>query len=91
MEQKRRALVEARAANIRLQADAEADAVAAALRPLQALDDKVLHLLALQSAEPRKMLSLAFQRLAENAGKIGRLNISPALLQDLLAEAQEEE
>lgn len=84
IEQERQALTEARAANIRARADAEAYAMAATLRPLQALDEKIVQLLALQSADPRKMMSLAFQQLAENAGKIGRLNITPDLLQELI-------
>ncbi len=86
VERKRRALVEAQTDNIRARADAEAYAVAAVLKPLQALDEKTAQLLALQSAEPRKMVSLAFKQLAENAEKIGRLNITPNLLQDLMDE-----
>ena len=84
LENERRALIEARTANARAEADAEAYAVAASLKPLQELDEKTLHLLAMQSAEPRKMMSLAFKQLAENAEKIGRLNITPDLLQDLI-------
>ena len=34
-------------------------------------------------------ISLAFRELAENAGKIGNLNISPDLLDSLLKESKE--
>ena len=34
--------------------------------------------------DSRTMISLAFQQLAENAGKIGELNVSPDLLNTLL-------
>jgi hypothetical protein len=39
--------------------------------------------LALGSAEPGTIIAAAFQDLAQNAGKIGELNISPDLLQKL--------
>ncbi len=84
LENERRALIEARTANARAEADAQAYALAASLKPLQELDEKTLQLLALQSAEPRRMMTLAFKQLAENAGKIGNLNITPDLLQDLI-------
>jgi len=84
LEQERKALIDARATNARAEADIEAYAIERSLKPLQALDDKIIQLLSMQSAEPRKMLTLAFQRLAENAEKIGTLNISPELLESLM-------
>jgi hypothetical protein len=44
----------------------------------------VLEMLALQSAEPRRMIALAIKEMAQNAGKIGNLNISPDLLETLM-------
>jgi hypothetical protein len=38
--------------------------------------------------DPRRMIAMAFQGLAENAQKIGELNISPDLLQSLLKETK---
>ena len=35
--------------------------------------------------DPKMMIALAFQEMASNAQKIGELNISPDLLQSLLA------
>ncbi len=87
LENDRRALIEARTDNARAEADAQAYAVAASLKPLQELDEKTLQLLAMQSAEPRKMMTMAFKQLAENAGKIGHLNITPDLLQDLIGQS----
>jgi hypothetical protein len=58
--------------------------VGASLNAFQDLDPAVLQMLAVQSAEPRLMLSMAFKELAQNAAKIGNLNISPELLQALL-------
>jgi regulator of protease activity HflC (stomatin/prohibitin superfamily) len=84
LEEQRRRLVESRLENIRTEADAEAYAVEASLRPLAAAQPEVLQLISLQSAEPRRMLSLAFKELAQNAAKIGQLNITPELLENLL-------
>ena len=41
--------------------------------------------LANMGMNPDKLIALAFQNLAANADKIGQLNISPDLLQGLLA------
>ncbi|MNO10092.1 hypothetical protein D3C81_2337260 [compost metagenome] len=35
--------------------------------------------------KPDKLIAIAFQELAENAGKIGQLNITPDLLQGIMA------
>jgi len=37
-----------------------------------------------QGSDPRFALSLAFQELAENAGKIGTLSLTPDLLSALM-------
>ena len=39
--------------------------------------------------DPRFNIALAFRQLAENADKIGNLNISPELLDSLLSDKQE--
>ncbi len=84
IEENRRQLAQLRAENSHTEADAQAYAVEASLRPLADLPPDVLQLLSLQSAEPRQMLSLAFKEIARNAARIGNLNISPELLQQLL-------
>ena len=47
------------------------------------MDWKLLTALA-DNSDPKFNISLAFRELAENAGKIQNLNISPDLLQTLL-------
>ena len=84
LEDERRQLVAARAENTRHEADAQGYAVGAALEPLQKLDADLLQLLGLQSAEPRLMVSMALKEIAQNAAKIGQLNISPELLESLM-------
>jgi hypothetical protein len=84
LEEERKHLVAARSENARTDADSHSYALEASLRPLQQLDAATLQLLALQSAEPRLMISLAMKEIAQNAAKIGQLNISPDLLESLL-------
>jgi hypothetical protein len=76
--------VTARVENAQAEADVQAYAVAASLKPLQELDEDVLQLLAMQSAEPRLLVTQALKELAQNASKIGQLNISPDLLESLM-------
>jgi hypothetical protein len=54
------------------------------LKALQNLEPAVLQLLAVRSADPKLMVSMAFKELAQNAARIGNLNISPDLLQLLM-------
>ncbi|MBI4314636.1 MAG: SPFH domain-containing protein [Chloroflexi bacterium] len=84
LEEERKKLVAARADNARSEADAQAYAVQSSLRPLQEMAPEVLQLLAMQSVEPRLMVSMALKEIAQNAGKIGNLNISPDLLEMLM-------
>ncbi len=84
LEEERKHLVAARTENARAEAETQAFAVEASLKPLMTLDKDVLQLLMMQSADPRKMVSLAIKEIAQNAGKIGNLNISPDLLENLL-------
>jgi hypothetical protein len=57
------------------------------LEPVKTIDWRTL--LAVSSGlDSRQLISLSFQQLAENAGKIGELNISPDLLATLLAKEE---
>jgi hypothetical protein len=48
------------------------------------MDWKTLMMLTEGGGDPRRLIALAFQGLAENAQKIGELNVTPDLLQSLL-------
>jgi hypothetical protein len=85
LEEARKALVQAQIENQRTQADAQAYTLDASLQPLQNLDEAMLQLLSVQSVDPRLMVSMALREIAQNAGKIGHLNISPDLMQSLMA------
>jgi hypothetical protein len=85
LEEKNRELVALAVANAREEADAKAYALAAAVKPLAETDPKVLQALASVGMEPGQLVALAFKELAENAHKVGELNVSPDLLRELLA------
>jgi len=88
LENERKNLVTARTENARAEADTQAYASAVTLKVFQGLAPEVIQMLSLQSADPRRMVSLAFKELAQNASKIANLNVSPELLQMLLQETQ---
>ena len=89
LETERKQLVTARTENARVEADTQAYAMEASLRAFKGLDPAVLQMLAVQTTDPRLMVSLAMKELAQNASKIGNLNISPELMQLLMEEKKQ--
>lgn len=89
VEQQRVALVDSRAANDRKEAEARGAALQATLEPIKHVDWRTL-LAVNAGADPKLMITLAFQELAQNAQKIGELNISPELLDSLLRTRRKE-
>lgn len=86
VERQRSDLIDTRVQNDRKDADARAYALAAVLGPLRETDWRTLMAAGIGGgADPRQIIALAFRDLAENAGRIGELNISPDLLRTLLA------
>ena len=83
VEQQRAELVDMTVENERKEADARAYALRAMLEPIKGVDWRTL-MVANGGNDPKMMISLAFQELAQNASKIGELNISPDLLNSLL-------
>ncbi|MEX2561415.1 MAG: SPFH domain-containing protein [Pirellulales bacterium] len=83
VEQQRAELVDRRIENEHKEADARAHALRATLDPLKEVDWRTLTAVA-GGVKPDTIIALAFRELAENASKIGELNISPELLNTLL-------
>jgi hypothetical protein len=83
VEERRSALVERRGENERRDADARAYALRATLEPVRDVDWRTLMAVSGSSADPKLMIALAFRELAENAGKIGEINVTPDLLKSL--------
>jgi hypothetical protein len=90
VEEQRAALVDSRVANERKEAESRAFALQATLEPLKGVDWKTLMAAAAGGTDPKLMIALAFRELAENAGKIGELNVSPDLLSSLLRRDKKE-
>lgn len=83
LEEQRKALVNSRVENERTEATARAEALRSILEPVKEVDWRTL-IAAQGGADSRMLVSMAFDQLAANAGKIGELNISPDLLQSLI-------
>ena len=86
VEEQRRALVETRMENERKEAEGRAYALESTIAPLRDVDWRTLMAAAAGGADPKLMIAVAFRELAENADKIGEVNITPDLLQSLLQE-----
>jgi hypothetical protein len=86
VEEQRRTLVDTRLENERKEAEGRAYALETAIAPLRDVDWRTLMAAATGGADPKLMIAVAFRELAENADKIGELNITPDLLDSLLRE-----
>jgi regulator of protease activity HflC (stomatin/prohibitin superfamily) len=84
VEEQRSQLIDRRVENEHKNADSRAYTLTETLKPLRDLDWKKLMMLGGKNADPKAMVALAFQEMAENARKIGELNISPDLLRSLI-------
>jgi regulator of protease activity HflC (stomatin/prohibitin superfamily) len=87
VEEQRSLLIDRRVENEHKDADSRAYALTETLKPLRDLDWKTLMMLGGHNADPKSMIALAFQNMAENAEKIGELNVSPDLLKSLIGTA----
>ena len=88
IENQRKILLEQKTANERKEADTQGYVLETTLKPYKDLDWKILTALH-NNKDPKFNISLAFRELAENAGKIGNLNISPDLLDNLLTDKKD--
>ncbi len=86
LEEKRKDLIELTVRNSKAEADAKAYELSAVMKALEGIDPNVIQSLASIGMQPNKLIAIAFQELAEKAGQIGQLNISPDLLQELMKE-----
>lgn len=84
LEARKQELVELENTNEKAKADAQAYQVNAVMQALQAVDPKIIQALAISGMTPNQLIAQAFGELAQNAQKIGQLNMSPDLLQSLL-------
>lgn len=86
IENKRKQLIEQKTVNDKIEAKTQGYILETTLSPYKEMDWKILTALN-NNVDPKFNISLAFRELAENAEKIGNLNISPELLDTLLQES----
>lgn len=84
LEQERSELVDRRVENERKESQSRADALRAVLEPIKDIDWRKLMAARSGGLDSRQLIAMAFRDLADNAGKVGNLNISPDLLSALL-------
>jgi len=88
VENQRKLLIEQKTANERKEAETQGFVIETTLKPYKDVDWKILTALN-NNADPKFNIALAFRQLSENAAKIGTLNISPDLLESLLADKKD--
>ena len=85
IENRRREFVGINADNTRTTAEAEAHRIGAVVKALEQADPRTVQALAAMGMQPSQLIAQAFGGIAERAERIGQLNLSPDLLQTLLA------
>lgn len=85
VENQRKLLIEQKTANDKVEAETQGYVLETTLKPYKEMDWKILTALN-NNPDPKFNISLAFRQLAENASKIGTLNISPELLESLVGD-----
>lgn len=85
VENQRKSLIEQKTENDKKEAETRGYVLETTLKPYRDMDWKTLTALN-NNSDPRFNISLAFRELADNAEKIGNLNISPDLLDSILSE-----
>lgn len=83
-ETQRKSLVEQSAENNRIEADSEGYAITARIEAFKALPVENLKAMAMANMQPEQLMAMAFESLAQNAGKIGELTITPDLFGQLM-------
>jgi hypothetical protein len=84
IEDQRERLLEQQTVNARKEADTQGYVIETTLKPYKDMDWRMITALS-NNPDPRFNIALAFRQLAENAEKIGNLNISPELLDSILS------
>lgn len=88
IEEQKKALIDMQSENERKEADTKGYALAAVLKSYETLDWKTLMAIGGQGSDAKLNIALAFRELAENAEKIGTLNITPDLLENMMQQKQ---
>ena len=85
LEEKQKSLTALKVANLKAQADAKGYELQTMMQALNSVDKQVIKYLTSAGRQPDTLIAEAFGSLAENAAKIGNLNITPDLLKELMS------
>ena len=85
LEEQKKELINSKVSNEKKEADLKEYVLNATLKPYKILDWKTLMAIGNNGNDPANNIALAFRELAENADKIGNLNISPELLESIVS------
>lgn len=88
IEEQRKKLVAIQAENDQKEADSRAYGVEALLKPVRGVDWRILMAVSGGKWDAKTHMAMAFRDLAENAQKVGELNISPDLLAALTRDGE---
>lgn len=86
-ENQRKELVLLSVENSKQEADSEAYAIAARMKAFSELPVENLKAMALANMQPEQMMAMAMEAMAQNAGKIGELNIGPEVFTNMMKKA----
>jgi len=84
LEEKNEGFISLAVENRKKEADARAYGIDAMMNAFNNIDPKIMQSLANVKMNPAQLIASAFQNFADNAEKIGNLNIAPELLQELI-------
>lgn len=84
LEEQKQELIDLKVKNEKKEADVKEYLLTASLKPYKELDWKTLMAINSKGVHAKDNIALAFRELAENAEKIGSLNISPELLDSIM-------
>jgi hypothetical protein len=84
LEAQRKEFVQVQAQNSHTLAEAEAHRVLAVMKALDGADPRTVQALVATGMQPGQLIAQAFGGMAERAGSIGQLNVSPDLLNSLM-------
>jgi len=88
LENKRKEFVEMKVENEKKEAEAKAYALDIQLKAYKQLEWKTIMAISGRNMSPAENISFAFREMAENAQRIGNLNITPDLLSNIMQQQQ---
>jgi regulator of protease activity HflC (stomatin/prohibitin superfamily) len=87
LESEKKKLVALVTENAKCEADTKAYAISEIMKAYAGVDPKTIQALSASGMSPSQLIAMAFQDIADKAGNIGQLNITPDLLREIMSNA----